>query len=1140
MALNKKKVDELIDLFQRKFSSFENFNDPQFMDEEVKYKQQTIDKAKEILNKENLSDLIQDQNYDEFISRVKKIGKDNNLLWFSVPLSGDLNILHSKELDKSSFCAAFYNLLFGEGASSERLEQYLEYIEENNLPNKWTFPTYFLFICYPEEDYFVKPETTKWLMSFIDESDKWDPNPNPSSYSAIKSIVHELKNSLSSYQPKDIVDIQGFIWVCYSLAKNSLLSIDKRDKFLSLFQEFITSYSKSDDAEKNIKKLKESREIGKLNFESIRKAATRGEDITDSVLLKILPYSDTERLRKEGAWISIAPVINGNIKKWFENAGWAKSNDWPRISSEIYNFVDKSINNPSKLKEYCTEFSNSPYIKGFQSGFLSPILNAIRPVDFKLINSKPVRVLNYLTGSSYWQSLIEYPEINEKIKQIVEELSLEMHKFETPEMNDDDLFDMFCHWLVAVKKFSFRKIQYWKIAPGEQAWNWENCRDGSFIAIGWDDLGDISKMNKSEFISLRNELVKKYPGWTKTGTDQVWTFANQIKEHDRVISNRGTSEVIGIGRVTGPYYYVPEEKYRHRIPVEWEDFTNRRINEAGWKRTLVKLDQQKFEDIYNSPIIESDPPDNGVRDKPPAEYGCPFHEMTFTLLEELHQNPKSELYSSKIEDFKKYVINPMRNLFQRVADELPYPIKDLMETRSKIFSRIPKNDFGRGGAWDYYWGAFYPKGGKRTEDAQLSIWINKDRFEYGFYIGEYGSEQRMKFLKNCRDNFEVLQTLIKECLDSDSILYGIRDELAKSKVLKSQDRASIAWDRWLKNPEESGIDVSGVIPKERILQLSETALTKQILEGFTRLFPLVLLAASDNPIPAINDYLEQIDIETEIDKQPVYSLSKLASDTSIEEEVLQRWVRAIERKKQAILYGPPGTGKTYAAKLLAKHMISGSDGFSDIVQFHPAYAYEDFMQGIRPQTRSDGNLDFKLIPGRFLDFCVEAKKRSGKCVLIIDEINRANLARVFGELMYLLEYRDESIPLSQGEHLSIPKNVNLIGTMNTADRSIALVDHALRRRFAFLPLYPNFNILKEFHKDNDFPIKSLIEILEKLNTEIDDKHYHIGITFFLNKKLKDNIEDIWKMEIEPYLEEYFYDQPEKAKEFNWVGIKDRL
>lgn len=112
--------------------------------------------------------------------------------------------------------------------------------------------------------------------------------------------------------------------------------------------------------------------------------------------------------------------------------------------------------------------------------------------------------------------------------------------------------------------------------------------------------------------------------------------------------------------------------------------------------------------------------------------------------------------------------------------------------------------------------------------------------------------------------------------------------------------------------------------------------------------------------------------------------------------------------------------------------------------------------------------------------------------------------------------------------------------MNTADRSIALVDHALRRRFAFLPLYPNFNILREFHKDTDFPVKSLIEILERLNAEIDDKHYHIGITFFLNKRLTDNIEDIWKMEIEPYLEEYFYDQSEKAKEFNWIKIKDKL
>lgn len=158
--------------------------------------------------------------------------------------------------------------------------------------------------------------------------------------------------------------------------------------------------------------------------------------------------------------------------------------------------------------------------------------------------------------------------------------------------------------------------------------------------------------------------------------------------------------------------------------------------------------------------------------------------------------------------------------------------------------------------------------------------------------------------------------------------------------------------------------------------------------------------------------------------------------------------------------------------------------------------------------------------------------------MIIDEINRANLARVFGELMYLLEYREDEVPLSQGKILSIPKNVRIIGTMNTADRSIALVDHALRRRFAFLPLYPNYDILIKYHESSDFPVEKLIDILKRLNSEIADKHYHIGITFFLNNELENHIDDIWRMEIEPYLEEYFFDQSEKVENFRWDRIKD--
>jgi 5-methylcytosine-specific restriction protein B len=201
------------------------------------------------------------------------------------------------------------------------------------------------------------------------------------------------------------------------------------------------------------------------------------------------------------------------------------------------------------------------------------------------------------------------------------------------------------------------------------------------------------------------------------------------------------------------------------------------------------------------------------------------------------------------------------------------------------------------------------------------------------------------------------------------------------------------------------------------------------------------------------------------------------------------------------------------------------------------------MLGIRPQTQ-DGQLTYSMVPGRFLEFCKKAESCEGTCVLIIDEINRANLSQVFGELMYLLEYRDEKICLAGSNELfGIPANVYIIGTMNTADRSIALVDHALRRRFSFITLSPNYDILRQYHSSSSSSeslIQELINLLKSLNQTIDDPHHELGISFFLVNDLENNIEDIWTMEIEPYLEEYFYDQPEKIKNFRWSEIKNKL
>ncbi|GAA6615113.1 McrB family protein [Scytonema sp. NUACC26] len=288
-----------------------------------------------------------------------------------------------------------------------------------------------------------------------------------------------------------------------------------------------------------------------------------------------------------------------------------------------------------------------------------------------------------------------------------------------------------------------------------------------------------------------------------------------------------------------------------------------------------------------------------------------------------------------------------------------------------------------------------------------------------------------------------------------------------------------------------------------------------------------------NLISKVNQQIKKSHLQLE------YTLSQCAKEISFDEAKLQHWIRIINRKGQAVLYGSPGTGKTFIAEKLAKHLIAGGNGFSELVQFHPAYSYEDFIQGIRPQNEN-GQLKYSLATGRFLEFCQEAEKRQGICVLIIDEINRANLSQVFGELMYLLEYRDREISLAGGNKFRLPSNVRIIGTMNTADRSIALVDYALRRRFAFIEVRPNYNILEQYHQKTAFPAKELRSILEELNKLINDKNYEIGISFFLTETLSNDIEDIWCMEIEPYLEEYFFNQLEKVDEFRWERIKQRL
>jgi 5-methylcytosine-specific restriction protein B len=917
----------------------------------------------------------------------------------------------------------------------------------------------------------------------------------------------------------------------------------KKTEFIQLYQEFAADYPLTERGKEHIASYAQNRIQGQENFQKVVAAAARGEDITDLLFLKWMPYADTISNREKGVWIHHAPCVVGDLFKMSENAG--NTVDWPEAAKTVFKFVKCCNDEPGELEKACQDYAASPHSKGLQTGFLTPILNALKPNEFLLVNSKSQQVLNYFTESSYTAKIIDYPQINNAGRQFVTSIASEIRSIWDSELSDDDQFDIFCHWLKSIKKHNLQQPRYWKIAPGESAWQWEECRDQGFIAIGWNGLGDISGLSKEDFKD-RNQQVAKQLGWpTNGGQKQVWNFS-KINVGDRIIANRGQAEVVGIGTVTGPYYYKPDaEQYKHHLPVKWNDTATRDVKQLNfkWVSTLIGLNTQEFEAIVQAPKIEQDsevkmqPANKGQVEVSPE---CPFNITTFELLSKLHTTPKKTIYDDHKQEFKDYLEEPFQRLMLDVAAQLPAPIAELMETRSRIFARILKNDWGQGGAWDFYWGAFYPKGGKRTEDAQLFLWMSYERLECGFYIGQYGSEQRQRFLENCRTYQAALSESLQPTLDRNGIVFGSRADTAFRADGIAINRTGIGFSEWIQDPNNSDIHVAAVLSQEQVLGKSKEELSTFIRETFEQVFPLVLLATLEDPMSQLQDYLEPAEDVSVTQLNEVYTLAQCATDTFLDASRLQEWVNALNRKGQAVLYGPPGTGKTFLAEHLARHLLSKGDGFQTLVQFHPAYTYEDFIQGIRPQQGKNGGLDYPLVPGRFFKFCEQARTRQDTCVLIIDEINRANLAQVFGELMYLLEYRDKEVELASGKSFSIPKNVRIIGTMNTADRSIALVDHALRRRFAFLPLYPDMSILRNYHVSTDFAVEGLVQVLTDVNRAIGDRQYEIGTSFFLRESLSSELPAIWKMEIEPYLEEYFFDRPEQVKKFRWVTIRTQL
>jgi 5-methylcytosine-specific restriction protein B len=272
--------------------------------------------------------------------------------------------------------------------------------------------------------------------------------------------------------------------------------------------------------------------------------------------------------------------------------------------------------------------------------------------------------------------------------------------------------------------------------------------------------------------------------------------------------------------------------------------------------------------------------------------------------------------------------------------------------------------------------------------------------------------------------------------------------------------------------------------------------------------------------------------------------AEVAMDLLMDQTELQKITDLLWERRQIIFYGPPGTGKTYLATRLARRLTE--DGAVKLVQFHPSYTYEDFFEGYRPQSADSGGLTFELTPGPFRSFAEVAKDNpTTPYILIIDEINRANLAKVFGELYFLLEYRDESIGLqySPKEEFTLPENLFLIGTMNTADRSIARIDTAMRRRFAFIELDPRIppvqGLLSRWLTVNNLPNEPA-RLLDALNARLADADVSIGPSYLMKKAIyerADGLDRVWQYEVMPLLEDLFYGQRDLDEQYGLTGLR---
>ena len=628
---------------------------------------------------------------------------------------------------------------------------------------------------------------------------------------------------------------------------------------------------------------------------------------------------------------------------------------------------------------------------------------------------------------------------------------------------------------------------YWLYVPGEGAGKWDEFRTAGIMALNWDRIGDPTSYPNEE--AVIEALEAGYGDWGGRPTGaagMIRDFTRTMRPGDVVYARRGPTEIIGRGVVRSEFRYDDARPaYRCVRDIEWTHVGSWPLDRRVGAVSLQRVTENTS---YNPAQLESlfrDRNSSGASTASARAQGVGDSNQA-----KKHE-PQHWLYTpgegaARWDEFRTAGIMALN--WDRVGDLASFPDKESL--LDALYTHY--------GDW-----------GGRPRKAADSVW-------------DYIHAMKPGDIVYVRRSFNEI----------------VGRGVVRSDYRYDEDRSSFRAVRDVEWTHVGSWPLEQRIGRLMLQRLTEN--TKYTPDQLNALIGIEDPRSSSSADERLgNDDLDEADEH--------YTSTDFLDEVFLSPEDLDQMLGLLRRKKNLILQGAPGTGKTFAAKRLAYALMGQTDDSRvEVVQFHQSTTYEDVVVGLRP-TAEGG---FAAAEGVFARFCRRAAADPGRdYVFIIDEINRANISKAFGELLMLIEaeHRGEALRLPvSGELLSVPKRLHIIGMMNTADRGLALIDYALRRRFAFFEMRPALDhpgFLRHVEAVGSSRLEALVDVVRRLNQRIAEDEalgpgFQIGHSYLClpaagpeNPAGTDaDVTSVVRYELEPLVREYWFDNPSAMDE----------